>query len=243
MAFNKEGNGYTLLFAAIVVIVVGAGLAALSVVLKPAQQANVKIKNKMDILGAIQVKDISRSNADDLYAKYIVNEECIVLDENGIQKEGVDVTTINIQKEFKEEVGGKLAAADMNYPLYVANVEGAKKYIIPMVGSGLWGPIWGYVAVNDDLESVYGATFFHKGETPGLGAEISTPIFQDQFVDEKISIAGVYAKILMMKDGSGKSETFKVDGITGGTITSKGVEEMLDRTLQVYVDYFKNLNN
>jgi len=129
----------------------------------------------------------------------------------------------------------------MNYPLYMANVDGAKKYIIPMIGSGLWGPIWGYVAVNDDFESIYGATFFHKGETPGLGAEISTAMFQDQFTDEEISTEGVYTKMLMMKDASGRSQLHKVDGITGGTITSKGVEEMLDRTLQVYVDYFKKL--
>ena len=241
MGFNKEGNGYTVLFAAILVVVVGAGLAALSVGLKPAQQANVKIKNKMDILGAIQIKDISRLNADDLYEQYIIDKECLVLDENGNTKEGLTVEGINIQKEYKEEIGGKIEAADKNYPLYVSNVDGAKKYIIPMVGSGLWGPIWGYVAVNDDLESIYGATFFHKNETPGLGAEISTPIFQDQFVNEKISEKGTYTKMLMMKDASGKSEIHKVDGITGGTITSKGVEEMLDRTIQVYVDYFKKL--
>jgi len=239
MAFNKEGNGYTVLFAAILVIVVGSGLAAMSVGLKPAQQANIEIKNKMDILGAINV-EASRKTASDLYAKHIVTVECLLLDENGNEKEG-DVFAVNIQKEFKEEIGGKLKAADMNYPLYVANVDGAKKFIIPMVGSGLWGPIWGYVAVNDDLETIYGATFFHKGETPGLGAEISTPIFQDQFAEEKISTDGIYTKMLMMKDASGKTQLHKVDGITGGTITSKGVEEMLDRTLQVYVDYFKKL--
>lgn len=240
MAFNKEGNGYTVLFAAILVAVVGAGLAALSVGLKPAQQANVKIKNKMDILGAIKV-EATRKTADDLYAQYIVADECLVLDENGNLKEGAEVVGIDIQKEYKEEIGGKLLAADMNYPLYMADVDGAKKYIIPMVGSGLWGPIWGYVAVNADFETVFGATFFHKGETPGLGAEISTAMFQDQFTEEKISTDGVYAKMLMMKDGSGQAQLHKVDGITGGTITSKGVEEMLDRTLQVYVDYFKKI--
>lgn len=239
MAFNKDGNGYTVLFAAILVAVVGSGLAAMSVGLKPAQQANVKIKNKMDILGAIQIES-TRKTADDLYSKYIVTDECLVLDENGNLKKG-DVSTINIQKEYKEEIGGKLKAADMNYPLYIANIDGAKKYIIPMVGSGLWGPIWGYVAINADLETIYGATFFHKGETPGLGAEISTDLFQKQFVNEKIAESGVYAKMLMMKDGSGQAELHKVDGITGGTITSKGVEEMLDRTLQIYVDYFKKI--
>jgi Na+-transporting NADH:ubiquinone oxidoreductase subunit C len=241
MAFNKESNGYTFLFAIVLIIVVGAGLAAISVGLKEKQQANIEIKNKMDILGAIQIENITRKNANELYDKYIMTDECVVLDENGNLIEGVDVTEIDVQKEYKEKEGGKLKPADMSYPLYVADVDGSKKYIMPMVGSGLWGPIWGYVAVNDDYETIFGATFFHKGETPGLGAEISTPIFQDQFAGEKISENGTYAKMLMMKDGSGQSETHKVDGITGGTITSKGVEKMLDLTVQVYVDYFKKL--
>ena len=100
MAFNKEGNGYTVLFAAILVAVVGAGLAALSVGLKPAQQANVKIKNKMDILGAIKV-EATRKTADDLYIQYIKSDECIVLDENGNLKEGIEVVGIDIKKEYQ----------------------------------------------------------------------------------------------------------------------------------------------
>jgi Na+-transporting NADH:ubiquinone oxidoreductase subunit C len=119
----------------------------------------------------------------------------------------------------------------------VADVDGAKKYVIPVVGSGLWGPIWGYIAVNEDKTSIFGAQFDHKTETPGLGAEIKQPFFYNQYSSEVISVDGVYKKIKVVKDASG-SEMHKVDGITGGTITSKGVEEMVDRTLQVYVKYF-----
>ena len=122
--------------------------------------------------------------------------------------------------------------------MYVASIDGSKKYIIPMVGSGLWGPIWGYIAVNEDQKSIFGAVFDHKTETPGLGAEIKTAAFQKQFVDELISENGAYKKMRIVKDGSGSAKEYTVDGITGGTITSKGVEEMLDRTVQVYVNYF-----
>ncbi len=240
MAINKDNNGYTFLFAIIIIVVVGSGLAALSVGLKTAQNTNVEIKNKMDILGAIKIES-TRQNADDLYEKYILSDECLVLDDNGLVKEDVVLGDVDIQKEYRENVAKKREDKDVNYPLYIANVEGAKKFIIPMVGTGLWGPVWGYIAVNDDCQSIYGATYFHKTETPGLGAEISTALFQDQYVDELISEDGVYKKMLMMKDGSGATEKYKVDGITGGTITSKGVEEMFDRTVQVYVDYFNKL--
>ncbi len=234
MAINKEGNGYTFLFAIILVVVVGAGLAALSVGLKPRQDANVKIKNKMDILAAIKI-DATRKNADELYEKYIVSDECIVIDVDGnVTDKNVD--DIDIKKQYRDKT---LDASKRDFPLYVANIDGATKYILPMVGNGLWGPIWGYVAVNDDKNSVFGATFFHKGETPGLGAEISNKVlFSNQFAGEELMADGSYKKIEIAKDGSGKTIQHKVDGITGGTITSKGVEEMLHRTLQVYVNYF-----
>jgi Na+-transporting NADH:ubiquinone oxidoreductase subunit C len=106
-----------------------------------------------------------------------------------------------------------------------------------MVGSGLWGPIWGFVAVGDDKETIYGATFDHKTETPGLGAEIKQEFYYTQYVGEKIT-----AEIKSVKDGSGKIvANGSVDGITGGTITSKGVEEMVNRTLAVYVKYFNKI--
>jgi Na+-transporting NADH:ubiquinone oxidoreductase subunit C len=93
------------------------------------------------------------------------------------------------------------------------------------------------LAIDEDKSSIYGATFDHKTETPGLGAEIKQPFFYDQYDSEVISVDGKYKKIKVVKDGSG-GDAHKVDGITGGTITSKGVEEMVDRTVQVYVKYF-----
>ena len=233
MAVNKDSNGYTFLFAIILVAVVGTSLASLSVGLKPRQAKNVEVKKKMDILGAVKVES-TRKTATEMYSKYILSEECLIINESGAVVEG-DAFKVDIKKEYRDK---KLPVKDRNYPLYVASIDGSKKYIIPMVGYGLWGPIWGYIAVNEDQKSIYGAVFDHKTETPGLGAEIKTAAFQKQFVDELISENGAYKKMRIVKDGSGSAKEYTVDGITGGTITSKGVEEMLDRTVQVYVNYF-----
>lgn len=234
MAINKDANGYTIIFTIIMVVVVGAGLAAVTLGLKEAQDKNSEIRKKMDILSALKVEDVTRLNAEDLYSKYVKVDECIVLDAEGNAIEGGVAFDVDIKKQFRDK---KLPVEKREYPLYVADIDGAKKYVIPVVGSGLWGPIWGYIAVNEDKTSIFGAQFDHKTETPGLGAEIKEPFFYNQFSSEVISVDGVYKKIKVVKDGSG-AEMHKVDGITGGTITSKGLEEMVDRTLQVYVKYF-----
>lgn len=234
MAINKDANGYTIIFTIVMVVIVGAGLAAVTLGLKVPQDKNSEIRKKMDILSALKVEDVTRSNAEKLYDTYVKTDECLVLDAEGNEISGVEAFDVDIKKQFRDK---KLPVSDRQYPLYVADVDGAKKYVIPVVGSGLWGPIWGYIAVNEDKTSIFGAQFDHKTETPGLGAEIKQPFFYDQYSSEVISVDGVYKKIKVVKDGSG-AETHKVDGITGGTITSKGVEEMVDRTLQVYVKYF-----
>lgn len=231
MAINKESNGYTFLFAIILVIVVGSGLAAISEGLKPIQMKNQADKKKMEILSAIKV-EATRPEANDKFDEYITEQ--VVLNSEGESMEGEQAFDIDVQSQFRDKT---IDPKDRKYPLYIAQKDGKKFFIIPMVGKGLWGPIWGFVAVADDKKSVVGATFNHKGETPGLGAEIATPFFQDQF-NEGVVIqdGGSFKQINVQKAGKGKPNA--VDGITGGTITSKGVEEMLNRTLQVYVKYF-----
>ena len=236
MAVNKDSDGYTFLFAITLVVIVGAGLAAVSMGLKPMQEKNVEIKKKMDILGALQV-ETSRTDATEQYDKYIKSDECVVINSNGDVKEGLVAFDIDIKKQYRDKT---LKPSDRDFPLYVAEVDGSVKYIIPVVGSGLWGPIWGYLSINEDKETVFGATFDHKGETPGLGAEIKQAFYYEQYMGEKISSGGDFSMIKSVKDGSGK-DLGKVDGITGGTITSKGVEEMVNRTIEVYVKYFNKI--
>ena len=129
------------------------------------------------------------------------------------------------------------------YPFYTANKNNKTYYIIPMAGTGLWGPIWGFVALEDDYLTVYGAAFDHRAETPGLGAEINTGIFEDPFKGKKIkNTLNQFVSIEVKKGGAELGNMHQVDGITGGTITSDGVSDMLYNTLQIYDSYFSKLN-
>jgi Na+-transporting NADH:ubiquinone oxidoreductase subunit C len=231
MAINKDSNGYTFMFAIALVVIVGAGLAAVSMGLKPMQEKNVEVKKKMDILGALNVES-TREDAADVYETTVLSDECVVIDSEGNVKDGLVAFDVDIKKQYKDK---NLPASNRDYPLYVANIDGKTKYVIPIVGSGLWGPIWGYISVDEDKETIFGAKFDHQGETPGLGAEIKQSFYYSQYEGEKIS-----APIKSVKDGTG-TDSGKVDGITGGTITSKGVEEMVNRTLSVYVKYFNKI--
>lgn len=237
MKYDKNSNGYTFIFSILLVVVVGAALAAVAVGLKPIQEVNGAIKKKMDILGALGI-ECTRDNANTLYDQYIVADECVVISASGQVIPDLKPEDVDIQKDFRDKT---LDPKDRRYPLYVASIDGEKKFVLPMVGKGLWGPIWAYMSIKSDMAGISGAKFFHKSETPGLGAEISQNFFSDQFKSESISEAGTFKPIKIVKDGSG-TQPFRVDGITGGTITSKGVEEMINRTLEVYVTYFATLN-
>lgn len=235
MAINKESNAYTVGFAVVLVVVVGSILASLSLGLKDKQNANGIVKKKMDILAAMGVVS-NRKTAEKLYADYIVEEESVVLNNTGAIVDGAVAFNIDIRKEYKDKT---LTEAEKNYPVFVANKEGKTIYILPVVGKGLWGPIWGYVSIGEDMKTIDGASFGHQGETPGLGAEISQPFFINRWIKETISNdAGDFEPFEIVKDGSGANPK-KVDGITGGTITSKGVEEMMNRCMAVYANYFK----
>jgi len=235
MAINKNSNGYTFTFAILMVVVVGTLLAVASQGLKSRQDKNTSDKKMINILSAIKV-EATRANAQKMFDTYVVESKII---------SGKDLSSaafdVDIQKEFRDK---NLKLSDRNYPLYICEKNGSRYYVIPVVGTGLWGPIWGFVALESDYKTIYGATFDHKAETPGLGAEIKQGFYSDQYAGEMVAdTSGTFLPIVVVKDGSGKGMNSKVDGITGGTITSKGVEEMTTRTLAVYVNYFNALNN
>lgn len=234
MAIDKNSNGYTFGFAIVMVAVVGTMLAVASQGLKSRQDKNATDKKMISILSAINV-EATRDNAQEMYKKYVVDSKIIAGKDLSLEAFDVD-----IKKEFRDK---KLDASDRNYPLYICEKEGLKYYVIPVIGKGLWGPIWGFVALESDYKTIYGATFDHKAETPGLGAEIKYTSYSDQYAGEVITdTTGTFQPIIVVKDGSGSGLNSKVDGITGGTITSKGVEEMTTRTLEVYANYFNSLN-
>jgi Na+-transporting NADH:ubiquinone oxidoreductase subunit C len=230
MAIDKNSSAFTFGFAFALVVVVGALLASISMGLKDRQNKNQSDKKRMDILGAIGV-EATRENASAKFEEYV--KESIII--SGKDKSTAQAFDIDIKKEFRDN---SIAENDRNLPLYICEKDGEKFYVIPMVGKGLWGPIWGYLALKSDKQTVYGVKFDHKGETPGLGAEIKTTLFQKQYIGEKVN-----QPIIVVKDGSNNGNSdYKVDAITGGTITSKGVEEMFVRTAKKYSEYFQSQN-
>ena len=129
--------------------------------------------------------------------------------------------------------------------MYIAEVEEAKYYIVPLRGAGLWDAIWGYIALEDDMTTIKGAVFDHKGETAGLGAEITQDWFQDRFVGEKIfNQAGELVGINVSKTNNDPNgldkDDHEVDAISGATITGDGVTDMISERLAHYTAYFKN---
>lgn len=241
MAINKESNAYTIIFSIIMCVVVGSVLAVVSQSLKPIQAKNVENDKKVGILKAIGIdSDISTSAK--LYDEFV--KEGMVLNSKGeiAKKTLEEAFAVDTKTQYKELGAGTRSADDMEYPLFVCEKEGKKLYVMPVTGMGLWAAIWGYVSVGEDLNTVVGASFDHKSETPGLGAEIATPYFTDQFPGKKLhNESGNFISIKIIKPGAEAKTDHIVDGISGGTFTSVGVDEMLRRCMAVYSTYFKTM--
>ncbi|MCW3804991.1 NADH:ubiquinone reductase (Na(+)-transporting) subunit C [Plebeiibacterium marinum] len=229
---DKQGNLYTFLYASIMVIIVAAVLAFVSESLKPIQNKNVEVAKKIDILKSVGIASDAK-NAEDLYEKHI-GANTKVINMNGEEVKG-SAFDVDMAKELRKDADAR------NYPLYVCKLDnGQEKIIIPLRGVGLWGPIWGYISLNEDKTTVFGATFDHKGETPGLGAEISKEFFQTPFKGKTIfDESGAFTSIKVLKGGSA-GNAHAVDAISGGTITSNGVTDMLEECLKGYEKYLKN---
>ena len=222
---NTNSNSYTIIYAAIMVVIVAFLLAFVSSSLKETQYKNVEQDTKKQILSAINVTDVKDAEAE--FAKYEVKD--MLMNADGTLAPYTDA----FQVSYKGEI------AEKRFHVFECKVDGATKYILPIYGAGLWGPIWGYVALNEDKDTVYGVYFSHAGETPGLGAEIATPKFQAQFAGKKITENGAIG-LTVAKNGKVTKPEYEVDGISGGTITSQGVDAMLKDCLKEYNPFLSN---
>jgi Na+-transporting NADH:ubiquinone oxidoreductase subunit C len=202
------------------VIIVAFVLAFASSALKPVQEKNVELDKMKQILSALNV-DTKGQNVEEVYKTYIKKD--MILDAKGAVK--------------ADEGGFALGESKDEFVVYVAEAEGRTKYIIPLYGSGLWGAIWGYVALDEDKNTVYGTYFSHAGETPGLGAEIATSTFQAPFRGKQIMKENRLVSIAVVKPGKAAAGQDYVDGISGGTITSVAVQEMLKNSLANYTEF------
>ncbi len=228
---DKQGNLYTFLYASVMVIVVAAALALVSTGLKDKQDRNIEVAKKMDILKSVGIASTT-ADAEELYGKYI-GDNTKVVNIDGEEVQGVEAFNVDMSREIAKKEG-------RNYPLYICTLDnGDVKYIIPMRGAGLWDAIWGYISLDSDKKTVYGVTFDHAGETPGLGAEITTDAFQKPFVGKTIA-DDKFTSIKVVKGGGTESNPHAVDALSGATLTSDGVSNMLEDCLKGYVKYFNN---
>lgn len=214
---STNSNTYTIIYAIVMVVIVAFLLSFVNSTLKEKQTENVNLDKMKQILGSIGIEGVSDAKAE--YNKYVK----VILDSKGTELGTNDFTTD--------------AVKNAGYVIYKCDVDGATKYIVPLDGNGLWGAIWGYVALNDDKSTVYGIYFNHASETPGLGAEIVTPAFKDPFKGKQILKNGELKSIAVVKKGSSAEGQDYVDGISGGTITSVAVSDMIANSLKRYEEF------
>ena len=233
---NRQSNTYTIIYASVLVLVVGVVLSVVYQALRPKQIENIDNDTKRQILAAARITPSEGHSIADLYAEHI--KSSYIVDMAGKKTDsGVDPFKVNIGLESKKEASERLL------PVFECTTDNGMKYIVPVYGAGLWGPIWGYVAFDDNGDTIYGAYFAHQGETPGLGAEIEKPAFSSQFDGKNIfSPDGVFESVAVAKKGQEPAGRPYVHAISGGTITSQGVQKMLSSSLEPYTNFFKSLN-
>ncbi len=237
MKIDKQSNLYTIIYIVILVAVVGTALAFTSMSLKSRQQANADAAKMKQILASVRVTVEPGNDVKTVFDEIIVDQP--VFNARGERVDGETAFDIDVMQQ------SQLPDAKRLLPVYVARLrDGSTKFIVPMHGNGLWGPIWGYIAFNaDEKSTVYCAFFDHQSETPGLGAEITKPQFCDQFTGKSpYSAQGTFMGIAVVKKGmkAPQGEEF-VDAISGGTITSKGVDAMLNNCLKPYEPILREL--
>lgn len=233
---NTNGNIYTVIYTTVLVIVVAAILAFAATSLAPKQDANVKVETITKILASVGVEVEGLSN-DEIIAKYsslatdavLVNAQGEVLSHLATSGEGLTLAT---KSDLKKQQAAIVKGEELCLPVYCFG----DVTVFPIYGAGLWGPIWGYVALEADLVTVKGAIFDHQGETPGLGAKIAEEPFYSQFAGKKIDWASA-SKFAVVKGGAPKGAESAVDAVSGATITSKAVDTSLNTWLAAYLPY------
>ena len=247
MSKRTDSNGYTMMFAVVMVLIVGSLLAFMASSLKPNIKENQRIEKQQNILYAMGVNEndessatfVSTSVAGEEFKKYIKKQ--LVIEGDKIT-ESDDAYLIDIKKQKTNAKNGKTR----KLPLFIGEKDGKTFYVAPIYGKGLWDAIWGYVSMDENMV-VQGAYFDHKGETPGLGANIKQRYFMDDFNGEHLlTEAGDFKGNTVAKGNNDPKNDdkndYEVDAIAGATITGDGVSAMIKSDLSLYVPYFKTLN-
>jgi Na+-transporting NADH:ubiquinone oxidoreductase subunit C len=231
----RQSNLYIVIYAAVLTIVCGGLLALASEGLKDKQLANVELERKQNILSTV----MELKEGDDINNLYSARVQERVIDFQGNVKDGVKASSIDIAKEYKK------AAEERLLPVYefksASDASKIENVVLPVYGYGLWNNIWGFVALKSDFNTIQGVTFSHAGETPGLGARITEEDVQSRFKGKSIFDANTLVSVKMMK-GEGmdySNNPHQVDGMSGATLTGKGVNNMLKDYFTCYESYIK----
>ena len=232
---NKNSNTYQILYAAVMVLIVGTVLAFIYMALKPKQNENIANDTRKQIMSALHIATPSDDQVKETYEKYIIQDLLVDMEGNIVDSAQNVAFDVDMKKNVK--------LAERQLPVMKCRLDdGSIKYVLPVYGAGLWGPIWGYIAMNDDGNTIYGANFSHEGETPGLGARIADKEFQDLFMDKHLFKDGEFKNVVVLKKGQTSTNgAEQVDALTGATITSRGVSDMLDDCLSRYEGFLKRL--
>lgn len=219
---GKNSNAYIVFYSTVMVVIVAVLLAFTSLSLKDKQQANELNEKKDAIVASL---GLEKGSYDSVIEAYVVDKE----------GKKIETTDDALKKLF--DLPKSFAAGE--YPVFENKATG--EIVLPLTGKGLWDVIWGYIALNADLNTIKGVIFDHAGETPGLGAEIATPKFQAHFTDEPHTIyeGDTLVGIRVVKGGAEKGDPHAVDAVTGGTKTSKGLEDMIKDCLGCYDAFIK----
>lgn len=233
-------NKYILMYTLVMALISSVSLAFVVNGLKPMHDQNEAVFKKKEILNSIKDQiginpaTLSPAEVNKIFSEKV---EKVVIDATGKKVDGLDAETIDMAAEEKKP------EKDRHYPLFIYKSEKGSIYLMSVRGNGLWDKIWGTIAIKDDFNTLVGASFGHIGETPGLGAEIKDNAnFPKSFHDKKIFENGQYVSVKVVKGGA-KNPEHEVDAISGATITSTGVSNMLNKGIQIYVPYFESLKN
>jgi Na+-transporting NADH:ubiquinone oxidoreductase subunit C len=232
---NKESNSYTLIYSGIIVVVIAVMLSVSAEVLRPMIDRNEAIDKFRHILTSINVAS-TYSEAEQLFEKYITDSYLINSQGEKVSPNRPSDTplAVSLPQEFAKPL------EEQRYPVFEALIGGNKKYIVAAHGTGMWGPIWGFISLEEDRNTIYGVSFDHSAETPGLGAEIHTPEFEGKFVGKRFFNAeNVFTSIAVVKSGRVVIGQDYVDGISGGTITSQAVSDMLKSSIGAYEAFLR----
>jgi len=246
MAINTEKNTYTVIFACIMVVVVGSILAFLASSLKDKIRENERFEKQQNILYAMGVNEnedegsvnfIPTDRVEEEFSNYITEQ--LVIEGDQITQDD-EAYLIDMKKQLAEMKNGTTP----RLPMLIGEKEGKKFYIMPLYGKGLWGPIWGFAALDDQMV-VQGVYFDHQTETPGLGANIKMRYFMDDFTGESILNGSQYAGIAVAKGNNdplnGTKDDNEVDALAGATITGNGVSAMISQSVNLYKDYLETI--